>query len=153
MTTVISPAGADFSECRRYRYALWRHWDWKGPENCVMFVGLNPSTADETKNDKTISNCVGFAKKWGYGGIYMLNLFAFRATDPKDMIVQEDPGGPGNAAALAVQASGVGLIVAAWGSVATKYRPRLAWQSRIQTTLDRLARPHLREAVAAAFAD
>jgi hypothetical protein len=73
----ITESGAEFSPCRTWRYALWRHWDWQGHANCVMFVGMNPSTADELVNDKTISNCIGFAKRWGFGGIYMLNLFAF----------------------------------------------------------------------------
>jgi hypothetical protein len=106
-----------------------------------MFIGLNPSTADETKNDKTVSNCIGFNKKWGYGGIYMMNLFAFRATDPMAMIASRDPVGPGNDEELSYCANNVGLIVACWGNVATKYRPRLSWQSRIDRVLNCIQRP------------
>ncbi len=105
--------GAEFSECRTWRYALWRLWS---REPAVMFIGLNPSTADETQDDPTIRRCINFAKDWGYGGIYMLNLFAFRATNPKDMRDSTDPIGPGNNEALSYYRSKCGLIVAAWGA-------------------------------------
>lgn len=65
--------GAEFSECRKYRYVLWRRWDWKGYGNQVMFIGLNPSTADETEDDPTIRRCIRFAKDWGYSGLLMMN--------------------------------------------------------------------------------
>jgi len=134
-------SGAQLSTCRSYRYALWRNWDWQGHANRVMFIGLNPSVADEEKNDKTISNCVGFAKRWGFGGVYMLNLFAFRATDPKVMIAAADPVGPENDEAFGYYRGRVGLIVACWGSVSLKYRPRLQWQSRIARVLDCISQP------------
>ncbi len=69
---------AKLSDCRIYRYALWRIWDDAKP--LVMFIGLNPSTADETEDDPTIRRCISFAQNWGYGGLYMANLFVFRAT-------------------------------------------------------------------------
>ena len=82
-------AGAKISGCGTYRYALWRHWDsdWngQGDSNSVMFIGLNPSTADATEDDPTLRRCIGFAKSWGFGGLYMLNVFAYRATDPRLM--------------------------------------------------------------------
>lgn len=83
--------GAIFSNDRNYRYVLWRVWDDALPK--VAWIGLNPSTADETKDDPTIRRCVGFARDWRYGGIYMLNLFAFRATSPKVMKAAVDPVG------------------------------------------------------------
>ena len=107
--------GAEFSDCKKYRYALWRHWDWQGHDNCVMFIGLNPSTADETEDDPTIRRCIRFAKDWGYGGLMMMNMFAFRATDPKKMKVARDPVGPGNDEAFGYRRTHAGLIVAAWG--------------------------------------
>ena len=73
--------GADISPCGRYRYSLWRKW---GPGATCMFVGLNPSTADETADDPTIRRCMAFARDWGYGALCMANLFAYRATDPAD---------------------------------------------------------------------
>jgi hypothetical protein len=72
-----------FSECRRFRYTLTREWD--ASLSKVAFIGLNPSTADEMQDDPTIRRCIGFAKTWGYGGLLMLNIFAFRATKPADM--------------------------------------------------------------------
>lgn len=77
------PNGAHFSECRKYRYALWRIWDERKPS--VMFIGLNPSTANETEPDPTIRRVIGFAKQWGYGGVYMCNCFPYISTDPNDL--------------------------------------------------------------------
>ena len=111
-------SGAGFSECRAYRYALWRRWDWQGYANQVMFVGLNPSTADETEDDPTIRRCIRFAKDWGCGSLLMLNAYAWRATKPRDLHAYggyADAIGPDNDEALAYRASQAGLIVAAWG--------------------------------------
>lgn len=108
-------SGAEFSPCRTWRYALWRLWDWQGHANCVAFIGLNPSTADEIKDDPTIRRCIGFCKRWGYGGYYMLNAYAYRATDPKVMQAAVDPVGPGNDEAISYYLNRVGLVVAAWG--------------------------------------
>jgi hypothetical protein len=66
-----------------YRYSLTRTWDAGKPRAC--FVMLNPSTADASENDPTIRRCIGFAKSWGYGSLEVVNLFAFRATDPSDL--------------------------------------------------------------------
>jgi hypothetical protein len=107
---------AIFSPDRVYRYALYR--EWAMPEDCregyAMFIGLNPSTADETNDDPTIRRCRGFAKAWGFRQMWMLNLFAFRATQPKDMMSALDPIGPENDAWLIRYAS-EGFVVAAWG--------------------------------------
>ena len=77
-------AGATFSTDRKYRYALWRIWDKSKP--LVMFIGLNPSTANETEPDPTIRRVIRFAKDWGYGGLYMMNLFALVSADPTALI-------------------------------------------------------------------
>lgn len=74
---------ATLSEDRIYRYTLTREWDEALPT--VAFIGLNPSTADENIDDPTIRRCIGFAKRWGYGRLLMLNLFAYRATKPSDL--------------------------------------------------------------------
>ena len=76
--------GAIFSSDRIFRYILWRTWNEQNGH--LMVIGLNPSTADETQDDPTIRRCVGFARQWGYGGLYMLNLFAYRATDPSELM-------------------------------------------------------------------
>jgi hypothetical protein len=105
---------AKLSRCRQYRYALWRTWDETKPY--VMFIGLNPSTADETTDDPTLIRCMNFAKAWGYGGVCMANLFAYRATDPADMKAAENPVGSQNNKWLKLLAKDAGLIVAAWGN-------------------------------------
>ncbi len=108
-----SEPAAVFSPCRKYRYELWRRWS---PGPYVAFIGLNPSTADESLDDPTIRRCIGFAKAWGYGALCMLNLFSFRATDPAVMKTEEFPiGGHENDLALRSRAEGAGVVIAAWG--------------------------------------
>ncbi len=109
-------SGAEFSQCRTYRYVLWRRWGWYEHAKQVMFIGLNPSTADETKDDPTIRRCIRFAKDWGFNGLLMMNAFAFRATDPKVMRAAADPVGPANDEAIGCWKSQVGKVIAAWGN-------------------------------------
>jgi len=73
-------SGAEFSDDRKYRYVLWRIWEPEKP--LVMFIGLNPSTANEFINDPTIRRCILIAKSNGYGGFYMMNCWAYISTDP-----------------------------------------------------------------------
>jgi hypothetical protein len=112
MTELLNTAA--FSPCRRYRYALWRSWDSARPR--VLFIGLNPSTADERSDDPTLRRCMRFARDWGYGGMCTGNLFAFRATEPKAMLSAADPVGPKNDAWLRRLADEAALVVAAWGN-------------------------------------
>lgn len=114
-----------FSACGKYRYSLWREGFALGTKYC-LFIGLNPSTADETTNDPTIRRCIRFAKDWGYNALCMTNLFAFRATEPSDMMAQDDPVGPDNDSILLNLASRAGRVVAAWG-VHGSYRERDQW--------------------------
>lgn len=104
--------GAILSDDRAYRYALWRTWNAR--KGHVMFIGLNPSTADENKDDRTIKRCIKFAESWGYGGIYMLNLFAYRNKKPEEMKNAIDPFGVGNWRYLLNYARKSKLIIAAW---------------------------------------
>lgn len=119
--------GAVLSDDRRYRYALARSWDLE--KQAVAFIGLNPSTADETQDDATISKCIRYAQRWGYGTLLMLNLFAFRSTDPTNLRKAEDPVGPENdewlfsmmvqslpMPAFVGHTPKIGAIVAAWGT-------------------------------------
>lgn len=80
-------SGAQFSACRSYRYALWRIWDETKP--LVMFVGLNPSTANETDADPTIRSVERIARHNGFGGLYMTNCFAYISTDPNQLKAAE----------------------------------------------------------------
>ena len=108
-------AGADIRGRRKqYRYALWRIWDRDRPP--VMFIGLNPSTADATLDDPTLVRCMGFARDWGYGGVYTANLFAWRATDPREMKCAKNPVGPHNDMVIRELAGRAERIIAAWGN-------------------------------------
>jgi hypothetical protein len=95
-----------------YRYRLRRTWA-AGPR--VAFIGLNPSTADATADDPTVRRCVGFARAWGFGGVDVINLFAFRVTEPRVLRRAVDPVGPDNDDHLLEVATGAGRVVAAWG--------------------------------------
>lgn len=113
MSTLFDDNGAVFSADRKYRYALWRIWDKSKP--LVMFIGLNPSTANETKPDPTITRVKGFATDWGYGGFYMMNLFAIVSEDPA--VLQTDPNPMGdNAGWIEEIAPKCSIIVFAWGN-------------------------------------
>jgi len=103
----------EFSPCRLYRYTLWREWEASLPY--TMFIGLNPSTADETKDDPTIRRCIEFSKSFGHGSLCMTNLFAWRDTKPENMKLAKDPIGPENNDWLEASASAAGVVIAAWG--------------------------------------
>lgn len=81
-------SNAIFSECRKYRYVLWRVWDLNKPK--LMIIGLNPSTANESKNDNTITKVIKIAKGNGYGGVYMTNLFAIVSSKPEILTTKTD---------------------------------------------------------------
>lgn len=83
--------GAEFSECGKYRYKLWRIWDEKLP--LAMCIGLNPSNANASKDDPTIRILIRVLTKLGYGGFYMCNLFAFISPHPKDLLTVNDAVG------------------------------------------------------------
>ena len=110
---------AYISTCGSYRYTLRRVWDQRLPT--VLFIGLNPSIADAEVDDPTLTRCINFAKAWRCGGLLMGNLFAYRATDPKQLNRVSNPVGPDNDMWLARLRSGVELAVAAWGYRGTLY--------------------------------
>ncbi len=92
---------AVLSECARYRYRLDRAWERDDHGlGTVTWVMLNPSTADADVDDPTIRRCIGFSKAWGYNALTVVNLFAWRATSPRDLCAVEDPVGPDNEAHL-----------------------------------------------------
>lgn len=118
MTQLFSDdAGAVLSPCGKYRYRLWRRW---GEEAPLCFIMLNPSTADQDEDDPTIRKCIGFARRLGHGALEVVNLFAWRCTDPAGLRRAIDPGGPENDAAIAATLASVdakgGAVVCAWGA-------------------------------------
>ncbi|ARX81571.1 hypothetical protein SMD44_00969 [Streptomyces alboflavus] len=108
---------AILSDCERYRYLLGREWA-VGPT--AVFVMLNPSTADALRDDPTIRRCLRYAQDWGCGALMVANLYAWRATEPADLWLADDPVGPENDAhlyaAAAIAAESGGPLVGAWGA-------------------------------------
>lgn len=128
-------ATALLSACGAYRYRLNRCWGYGRP---LLFVMLNPSTADGSEDDATIRKCVGFARRLGFTGIQVVNLFAYRATDPVELVRAGYPVGPDNDAHIAdaVSDAGRNLVVCAWGGSA----PSLAKDSRVADVMTLLRR-------------
>ncbi|MDO5648442.1 DUF1643 domain-containing protein [Paracoccus sp. (in: a-proteobacteria)] len=103
---------AGFSDCGRWRYLLERRW---APGSGLVWVMLNPSTADEMRNDPTIERCQRRAVRLGFGAMRIVNLFAWRATDPRDLRRAADPIGAENDAALRDAALWGDQILCGWG--------------------------------------
>jgi hypothetical protein len=119
--------GASFSSDRSYRHLLWRSWALDGP--ILFFVGLNPSTVDERLNDPTIRRCISFARSSDARGLLIGNLFAYRATKPRDLFTADEPVGKENDFWLAGAAQTASKVVACWG-VHGSYRHRAQDVSR-----------------------
>lgn len=113
-TKADAPSVATYSDCERYRYALTRVWDAEGGR--INFLMLNPSTATEVQNDPTVERCERRARALGFGAFRVTNIFAYRATDPRDMRAQPDPVGPENDAAILAAADWAGTVICAWGT-------------------------------------
>ncbi|MEM8850387.1 MAG: DUF1643 domain-containing protein [Pseudomonadota bacterium] len=110
-----APSVAVYSDCELYRYDLMRSWDKAGTR--INFVMLNPSTATELANDPTVERCERRARALGHGAFRVTNIFAYRATDPKDMRAHPDPvGGAANDAAITEAAHWADAVVCAWGT-------------------------------------
>jgi hypothetical protein len=107
---------ADLSLDRVYRYDLVREWDREKRQ--LVWIMLNPSTADAMVDDPTIRRCIAFSKVWGYGALRVLNLYALRATDPAELAKHPDPIGPDNDWHIKTVANSWGGrdVVVAWGT-------------------------------------
>ena len=105
---------ASFSSDRRYRY--WLESKLGDGDGVCMFVMLNPSTADEVKSDPTVTRCKGFARTWGYGSLWVCNIFALRSTSPDALLASPDPLGSENDRHILRYASQADRIVCAWGN-------------------------------------
>lgn len=104
-----------FSPDRKYRYTLWRVWEPNNTKYC-MFVGLNPSKADEKIDDNTVRRCIRYSKDWGFGALCMTNIFTWRETIAKLMLLEKEPIGVDNDKYLLECAKNAGIIIAAWGN-------------------------------------
>ena len=103
---------AVYSPCERYRYGLERRW---GTGRPLLYVMLNPSTADELRNDPTIERCQRRAVLLGFGAMRIANLFAWRATRPADLRRAAEPVGEENDALLLAWHGEAGMTLGAWG--------------------------------------
>lgn len=114
---------AEISPCGQYRYWLRRTWQLLHPDGRIAlskgvccFVMLNPSTADDSVDDPTIRRCMGFARSWGYDTLDVRNLFALRATDPKELLAATEPTGGYRGYEALLSAGHAELVVVAWGA-------------------------------------
>ena len=104
---------AIFDGSGQFRYSLLRRWS--GGTGRVAMILLNPSTAGATRDDPTLRRCIGFAQRWGFASLEVVNLFAYRATRPQQLRRAADPVGPENDGHLVRAARNAGAVVAAWG--------------------------------------
>jgi hypothetical protein len=105
---------ATISDCGKYRYNLTREWDDSLPR--LLFVMLNPSTADAEADDPTIRRCISRAKDNGFGSVEVVNLFAYRATNPDELKRTEDPVGSENDKHIIEAVNRAHTIIVAWGT-------------------------------------
>lgn len=97
----------------KYRYVLRRKFLFGS--KTLAFIMLNPSTATHEKSDPTVTRCEGYARKWGFGELVVLNLFAYRSTDPKALKTAEDPVGPENNDYIKAECVQAALTICGWG--------------------------------------
>lgn len=117
-----TPSGAVISDDELYRYVLWRTWDPALPR--AVYCMLNPSTADGNEDDNTIRRCTRFARELGFGGYDVVNLYAYRATEPLELVKASEPQGtnadriigPENGIWWADVISGADVLICAWGA-------------------------------------
>lgn len=111
---------AVISLCEKYRYELERHIYSDYLIELVVFVMLNPSTADAEIDDPTIRRCIGFAERYSPEHMRVVNLYAGRATKPKDLWLMEDPVGPDNDRHVVAALEDADLVICAWGANARR---------------------------------
>lgn len=128
---------ATIDDSGKYRYTLERRWG-ADPANFVNFILLNPSTADETKDDPTVRACIEFARRWGFDGLVMTNLFAFRATAPSKMRACNNPHGDLNDQYIKRVAKKAALVVVAWGN----HGSHCGRDKEVMNILTRTKKPH-----------
>ena len=119
MRSEAMKSSAVLSACGAYRYELCRSWD--SAEAAVLFIGLNPSTADAADDDNTSRVCINYARRWGFGTLLIGNLFALRSAEPAALRHVADPIGPGNEGSLRKLQARAALVVCAWGDGGALY--------------------------------
>lgn len=127
MADLFLERDAVISDCGTYRYLLRRTWDHKLPR--ALYVMLNPSTADAEIDDATIRSCIRLAKGLNYGSFEVVNLFAFRSTDPAELERAADPVGPRNEHAIRAAIGRCDVAICAWGAHPMAERRRTSVQA------------------------
>lgn len=130
---------AAFSRCKTYRYTLERVWEDGKPLARVVFIGLNPSTADHRVDDPTIRRCMGFTRSWGYNMLTVVNLFAYRTPYPAVLKKAQDPIGPYNVKYLGKVIREAELVIACWGKDGAWLKQDVRLSKRFVGTLQCLA--------------
>lgn len=131
---------AIFSTSKKHRYLLSRIWNQE--KGIICFIGLNPSTADENIDDPTIRRCIRFTDSWGYGGIYMLNIFAYRATKQKNMYEADGQIGIANDAYIKTYSKMSVLSIIAWGAEPNYSYDKMMFNLRVEKILPLIHNPH-----------
>jgi len=103
-----------------YRYRLWRNWG--DTKRRCLWVMLNPSKANADNNDPTVTRCINFSRRWGFGALDVANMYAYRSTYPKNLWLIDDPIGPGNDEAILKAVAQASRVVLAWGANARSPR-------------------------------
>jgi len=114
MLDLLTQSGATYSPCEKYRYHVWYEWDERLPT--LAFLMLNPSTATAETLDPTVTRCKTRAERGGFGRLEIINLFAWRATDPKEMKKHSDPVGPENDHWILETVAKADKTIAGWGN-------------------------------------
>ena len=127
MTDLFLERDAVLSGCKKYRYLLRRTWDHSLQRS--LFIMLNPSTADHEIDDATIRSCMRLARSWSHGSIEVVNLYGFRATDPKELATAKEPIGPQNDGVALAAINRCDVAICAWGAhEMARRRARTMWE-------------------------
>jgi hypothetical protein len=109
-----------FSPERTHRFTWFRYWG--DPDSYLAVIGMNPSGADEAVGDSTVNKCCGYAKRWGFGAIYMLNAMSIRLTDSTSLVTAPSVNLPENDEWIRRIGSAAGMVLVAWGNPADKFQ-------------------------------
>ena len=142
MSDLFRKSSAIISPCGLYRYRLTRTLDGGGTGR-IVWVMLNPSKADDEQDDPTIRRVIGYSRLWGYSVFDVVNLFAWRSTDPDYVPQTERAIGPDNDRHIAEAVMGRARVVVAWGAGLIEKRGRLLTKARATAVLDLLAGEHV----------
>ncbi len=126
MKTETMERTAYLSRDKVYRFSLSRRWDYT--RRAVVWVMLNPSTADAEIDDNTITRCIGFSQGFGFGKLVVVNLFAYRTAYPKDLLTAKKPKGHLNENHMRVELEAAETVIVAWGAPSN-----LLWRKSLET--------------------